>query len=51
MEKGADRRRENLSTINKIILLIFKKDGQAPGRNLIFILRVNRSAADQNPYL
>ena len=26
MEKGADRRRENLSTINEIVLLIFEED-------------------------
>ena len=46
MEKGADRRRENLPTINKIILLIFKEDGQISGRDLILILKINRSAAD-----
>jgi len=51
MEKGVDRRRENLPTINKIILLSFKKNSQAPGRDLIFILKINRPAADQNPYL
>ncbi len=27
IEKEVDRRRENLPTINKIILLIFKEDG------------------------
>ncbi len=27
IEKGVDRRRENLPTVNKIILLIFKEDG------------------------
>ncbi len=26
LEKGVDRRRENLPTINKIVLLIFKED-------------------------
>ncbi len=51
MEKGVDRRRENLSMANKITLLIFKKDGQIPGRDLVLILKINRSAADQNPYL
>ena len=51
MEKGVDRRRENLPTVNKIILLISKKDGQTPGRDLIFILKADRPAADQNLYL
>ena len=51
MEKKVDRRRENLPTANKIILLIFKEDNQAPGRDLILILKINRPAADQNPYL
>ncbi len=51
MEKGVDRRRENLPTANKITLLIFEKNGQTPGRDLIFILRVDRPAADQNLYL
>ena len=51
MEKGIDRRRENLPTTNKIILLISKEDSQAPGRDLILILKISRSAADQNPYL
>ena len=51
MKKGVDRRCENLPTTDKIILLISKKNGQAPGRDLIFILKVDRSAADQNLYL
>ncbi len=51
MEKEIDRRRENLSIVNKITLLIFKKDGQALERDLIFILKINRPAADQNLYL
>ncbi len=51
MEKGVDRRRENLPTANKITLLILKKDGQTPGRDLVFILKTNRPAADQNSYL
>ena len=51
IKKRADRRRENLPTTNKITLLIFKKNNQAPGRDLIFILKINRPAADQNPYL
>ncbi len=51
IEKGADRRRENLPTTNKIALLISKKDGQTPGRDLIFILKADRPAADQNLYL
>ncbi len=51
MEKGVDRRRENLPTTNEIALLIFEKDGQAPGRDLVFILRADRPAADQNLYL
>ena len=51
MEKKADRCRENLPTANKITLLIFKEDSQAPGRDLILILKTNRPAADQNPYL
>jgi len=51
MEKEADRRRENLPTTNEIALLIFEKDGQAPGRDLVFILRADRPAADQNLYL
>ncbi len=51
IEKGVDRRRENLPTVNKIVLLILKEDGQAPGRDLVFILKADRPAADQNPYL
>ena len=51
IEKGADRRRENLPTANKITLLIPKEDGQAPGRDLVLILRADRLAADQNLYL
>ena len=51
IEKGADRRRENLPTTNKITLLIFKENNQAPGRDLIFTLRADRPAADQNLYL
>ncbi len=51
MKKEVDRRRENLPTTNKIVLLIFKEDGQIPGRDLIFILKVDRPAVDQNPYL
>ena len=51
IEKETDRRRENLPTTNKIILLIFKENGQTPGRNLILILKINRPAADQNFYL
>jgi len=51
IEKGADRRRENLPTTNKIILLIPKKNSQTPGRDLILTLKTNRSAADQNLYL
>ena len=51
IKKEIDRRRENLSTVNKIILLISEKDDQVPGRDLVFILKINRSAADQNPYL
>ena len=51
MEKGVNRRRENLPTINKIVLLISKKNGQTPGRDLVFILKTNRPAADQNLYL
>ncbi len=51
MEKKTDRRRENLPTTNKITLLIPKKNNQAPERDLILILKANRSAADQNPYL
>ena len=46
MEKGVDRRRENLPTANKIILLISEKDSQAPGRDLVLILKINRPAAD-----
>ncbi len=51
IKKRADRRRENLPTTNKIILLIFKKDGQTFGYDLILILKINRPAADQNFYL
>ncbi len=51
MEKEVDRRRENLPTANKIVLLIFKEDSQASGRDLVFILRADRPAVDQNPYL
>ena len=51
IEKKINRRRENLLTTNKIILLISKKDGQTPGRDLILILKTDRPAADQNPYL
>ncbi len=51
MEKETDRRRENLPTTNKITLLISKENGQAPGHDLVFILKTNRPAADQNPYL
>src|SRR6266498_5870041 len=51
MEKGVDRRRENLPTVNEIVLLIFKEDGQTPGRDLVFILKADRPAADQNLYL
>ena len=51
IEKGANRRRENLPTINKIVLLISKKDGQALGYDLIFILKTDRPIADQNFYL
>ncbi len=51
MKKEADRRRENLLMINKIILLISKEDSQAPGRDLVFILKADRPAADQNFYL
>ena len=51
MKKEINRRRENLPTTNKIILLILKKDGQASGRDLIFILKIDRPAADQNFYL
>ncbi len=51
IKKGADRRRENLPTTNKITLLIPKEDGQAPGRDLILTLKTNRPAADQNLYL
>ncbi len=50
MEKEVDRRRQNLLTVNKIILLISKKNSQAPGRDLVLILKTNRPAADQNPY-
>ncbi len=50
MEKGADRGRENLLIINKIILLILEEDDQTPGRDLIFILKINRPAADRNYY-
>ncbi len=46
MKKEIDRRRENLPTANKITLLIPKKNGQAPERDLIFILKINRPAAD-----
>jgi len=46
MEKGVNRRRENLPTINKIVLLIFEEDSQTPGRDLVFILKINRPAAD-----
>ena len=46
MEKGVDRRRENLSTVNEIVLLIFEEDGQAPGRDLVLILRADRPVAD-----
>ena len=46
MEKKVDRRRENLPTANKIILLIFKEDSQISGRDLIFILKINRPVAD-----
>jgi len=51
MEKGIDRRRENLPTVNKIILLIFEKNGQTPERDLVLILKADRPAADQNLYL
>ena len=51
IKKGVNRRRENLPTTNKIVLLIFKEDGQATGRDLILILKTNRPAADQNLYL
>ena len=51
MEKGVDRRRENLLIINKIVLLISKKNSQTPGRDLVFILKADRPAADQNLYL
>ncbi len=51
MEKGADRRRENLPTTNKIALLIFEENGQTPGRDLVLTLKINRPAADQNLYL
>ena len=51
IEKGVDRRRENLPTVNEIILLILEEDGQAPGRDLILIFRADRPAADQNLYL
>ena len=51
IKKGVDRRRENLPTANKIILLIPEEDGQTPERDLILILKTDRPAADQNPYL
>jgi len=51
MEKETDRRRENLSIINKITLLISKEDSQTPGRDLVFILKADRPTADQNLYL
>ena len=51
IEKETDRRRENLPTTNKITLLISKENSQAPGRDLVFILKTNRPTADQNPYL
>ena len=51
IEKGANRRRENLPTINKITLLMFKEDSQTPGHDLVFILKTDRPAADQNSYL
>ena len=51
IKKGADRRRENLPTVNKITLLISKKNNQTPGRDLVLILKTNRPATDQNPYL
>ncbi len=41
MEKETDRRRENLSIINKIALLVFKENGQVPGRDLILILKID----------
>jgi len=51
MKKKVDRRRENLPTINKITLLMFKEDSQTPGHDLVFILKTDRPAADQNLYL
>ncbi len=51
IKKGVDRRRENLSTVNKIALLISEKNNQAPERDLVLTLKINRPAADQNPYL
>jgi len=51
IKKEIDRRRENLPTINKITLLIPKRNDQTPERDLILILKTNRPAADQNPYL
>jgi hypothetical protein len=44
INKDADRRRENLSTINKITFLIFGKDNKSENFNLILIKRSARSA-------
>ncbi len=41
IKKEINRRRENLSIINKIALLISKKDSQILERNLVFILKIN----------
>jgi hypothetical protein len=43
INKDADRRRENLSTINEIIFLIFGKNNKSGNRDLILIKRSTRS--------
>jgi hypothetical protein len=46
INKGADRRRENLPIINKIALLIPGKNNKSENRDLILIKRSARSASD-----
>jgi len=41
IEKEIDRRREKLPTTNKIILLIFKKNNQTLGYDLILTLKAD----------
>jgi hypothetical protein len=46
MEKGADRRRENLPTAHEIALLIPGKDDKPGNRDLILITRPAKSNPD-----